>query len=171
MNQYRLTIRRANANDAGIMAEIHRRSWSAAYAGLLSEETIERKNATREALWKHLLQADSGSAYYYLAEVNGKTAGFVSFGHCRDENIPGTGEIQGLYLLPEFFRCRIGSSLISFAVNELKKMGFARVSLWVLSTNCRAIRCYESNGFVKDGEKQDFIGEPVVELRYSRILD
>ncbi len=171
MNNSTIYIRRATAADSETMADIHRRSWSAAYAGLLSAEAIAQKNAGRSALWKRLLQEESQeNANYFLAEADGVPAGMISIGSYRDENIPDIGEIRAIYLLPEYWNRGIGSQLIAFAMAELKKAGYHQVSLWVLSTNANAIRCYEKNGFKQDGSKLDTIGTPVTELRYSRSL-
>lgn len=165
-------IRRAAASDSETMADIHRRSWSAAYAGLLSADAIAQKNAGRSALWKRLLHEEpQADVNYFLAEADGIPAGMIAFGPYRDENIPDTGEIHAVYLLPEYWRRGIGSQLIAFAMRELKDAGYRRVSLWVLSTNANAVRSYGKNGFEQDGSKRDNIGgTPVAELRYSRSL-
>ena len=171
MKKYELNIRRAKAADSGIMADIHCRSWSAAYSGLLPEEAIRQKNATRSALWSRLLQTEqTGAASYFLAEMNGTPAGMISFGAYREKPTSSMGEIHAIYLLPEWFRRGIGTALLDFAMRELKKLEYQQVCLWALSTNRNAIAFYEKNGFVQDLCKQEFIGKTVTELRYSRTL-
>ncbi len=168
MNESTVHIRRAEAADSEAMADIQRRSWSAAYAKLLPPGVIAQKNAGRSAQWKRLLQEDAQPGVnYFLAEVSGTPAGMIVFGPYRDEDLPGAGEIRAIYLLPEYWRKGIGTQLIRFAMAELKKAGYSKVSLWVLAGNSNAIGCYEKSGFTQDGRKQDTIGIPVIELRYS----
>lgn len=165
-----LRIRRAEAPDSETMAEIHRRSWLAAYSGLLPSEMIAKVNAGRSPLWARLLREDPPCASYYLAERESVPAGLIVFGMPR-EKVPGnSGEIYSLYLLPEYQHRGIGSKLIAFAMRELKKQGFSSVFLWVLAENRPAIACYEKNGFRPDGRKETVIGKTVTELRYSRSL-
>lgn len=165
-----MKIRRAEASDCETMAEIHRRSWLAAYSGLLPAKMIAKVNAGRSSLWERLLHESPPRASYFLGELDGKPAGMIVFGSPREENQENAAEIHSLYLLPEYQHRGIGSKLIAFAMRELKKQGFSSVFLWVLAENRPAIACYEKNGFRPDGRKETIIGKTVTELRYSRSL-
>lgn len=165
-----MKIRRAEASDSETMAEIHRRSWLAAYSELLPPEAIAKVNAGRSSLWERLLHESPPRASYYLAELDGVPAGMIVFGNPREESPEHTAEIHSLYLLPEYQHRGIGSALIGFAVNELKRQGYSSVYLWVLAENRPAIACYEKNGFHPDGSREAVIGKTVAERRYSRPL-
>ena len=148
-----LRIRRAEAPDSETMAEIHRRSWLAAYPELLPPEAIAEVNAGRSSLWERLLHETPPRASYFLGELDGKPAGMIVFGSPREENQGNAAEIHSLYLLPECQHRGIGSKLIAFAMRELKKQGFSSVFLWVLAENRPAIACYEKNGFRTDAKR------------------
>ena len=50
-----ITIRLAKPTDALDMAEIHARSWEAAYKDIIPAEYIAAKNATRPAQWQKIV--------------------------------------------------------------------------------------------------------------------
>lgn len=165
-----MKIRRAETSDSETMAEIHRRSWLAAYSELIPMEAIAKVNAGRSSLWERLLHESPPRASYYLAELDGMPTGMIVFGNPREESPEHTAEIHSLYLLPEYQHRGIGSALIGFAVNELRRQGYSSVYLWVLAENRNAIACYEKNGFHPDGSREAVIGKTVAERRYSRPL-
>lgn len=58
-----INIRLARPADVSDMAEIHARSWKAAYKDILPMAYIEEKNATRPALFQRIITEDNGSQY------------------------------------------------------------------------------------------------------------
>lgn len=92
-----VSIRLARPGDAADMAEIHARSWEAAYGAILPQDFIREKNATRPALYKRIIKEDNAMQYIILAE--GKTAGILCVGPPREEDaaIRGGGEIDGSF--------------------------------------------------------------------------
>ena len=73
------------------------------------------------------------------------------------------------YFLPEYIGKGYGASLLKKCVEELKKLGFHRILLWVLEENSRARRFYERNGFTCSGEyMNDTIGgKELKEVMYT----
>ncbi|MPN18569.1 hypothetical protein SDC9_165929 [bioreactor metagenome] len=167
-----LTIRPAEPADAGRVAEIHIDSWEAAYAEILPESAIAKASTRRPAMWLEKLSAEMDDETIYLAVLDGETVGFSGLGKCRDEDVPPeTGEIRGFYLHPDYWRRGIGSRLLKYSLEELKKRSFRKVVLWVLENNTPARKFYERNGLSFDGtRKQIVIGNPVAEVRYSMEL-
>lgn len=163
-----LVIRKAMPSDAAAMADIHMRSWSAAYAAIIDEEAIALANAKRPELWRRIL---SGSHDAYIALSDGVPAGLMSVHASRDADRPAAGEIGGLYLAPEYFGRGIGAQMMQFGLAELRRSEFREVILWVLAGNARARKFYEKCGFRPDGaEKQVTIGKPLTEIRFSQSL-
>lgn len=69
-------------------------------------------------------------------------------GRSRDDDAaPGTGELWALYTHPGAWRQGVGSALFDAAKRELAARGFQRATLWVLTSNDRARRFYESHGW------------------------
>lgn len=163
------SIRAATLDDASAMADIYRRSWSAAYNGLLPAEAIQTVNAGRDAGCRKML-AGSSSGWHFLALKENTPIGLLSLCRCRDKGDSAYGEIRAIYLLPEYWHSGYGRRMLKFAVEELRSRGFDSVILWVLESNLRARRFYEANGFAFDGaSKTERIGEPQTELRYLSI--
>ena len=59
------------------------------------------------------------------------------------------GELEKLFVEPQFQSQKIGAQLLHFALHELKAKW-----LWVLERNSRGISFYKKNGFDFSGEKQ-----------------
>ena len=161
-------IRPAAPDDSAVFAEIYRRSWQAAYAGLLPEEAIRSINAGRMESCRKQLAPDSG-VWNFLALADGTPAGLLSLCRYRSAGHSDWGEIRAIYLLAEYWSKGGGRQLLDFAVAELRRRGFDTMALWVLKNNLRARRFYEANGFYPDGAiREELIGTVQNELRYRR---
>jgi len=164
-------IEPATLADARRVAEIHVRTWQAAYVGIVPDEYLASLSVEkREAMWREAI--DKQLPELLLARVDGDVAGWVSFDASRDKDAaPGTGEIWALYVDPAHWAGGIGRALLQRARERLDERGFASISLWVLAANTRAIRFYEAAGFALDaGSAQVFElgGRQVQELRYAQ---
>lgn len=157
-------IQKALPADAAVMADIHQRSWLAAYTGLVPDAIIAAKNAGRPALWERILSGAHGD---YLIFADDRPAGFIGLiSPCRDIDLPDAGEIEGLYLYPEYWGCDVGRQAMDFGLATLATMGHQVFSLWVLEGNLRARRFYEKCGFAFDGARIE--NHDVTSLRVVR---
>lgn len=168
------TIRAAGLDDAAAIGACHVLSWLAAYAGQFPQSFLDELDPdARAAGWRGYLEAgDHDHEALAVAEVDGEVVGFASVGPCRDPDHPGTGELYAIYLLPQAWGCGAGRELIATALDALAGFGFAEATLWVLDTNARARRFYETAGWVTDGASrvEDGLGFPIPEVRYRRAL-
>lgn len=163
-----MIIRRVTEEDAGAYAACHIVCWQAAYRGIMTDEYLDitlPSVFTVERCKKNL--AEPGGRLFYCAEEDGEMIGRLIFGKCHEEGLADTGEIDAIYLLPEFWDRGYGKGMMEFAKDALRQMGYRQIILWVLKDNRRARRFYEKSGFVFDGtEKEITIGKPLAELRY-----
>ena len=162
-------IRHADVNDAGILGEIHAGSWKAAYKGIVPDDILD--NISTEKRQKYFEKALSeGREENFLIFADDKAVGFMCLGKCRDEDKDASyGEIWGIYLLPEDWNKGIGSYFINWGLNELKKRGYKRVTLWVLEEKVNARRFYEKIGFKHEGTRKELdLGKKLTELRYEK---
>ena len=129
----------------------------------------------RAARWRSVLEA--GEVALFVAEDGSRVVGFVSCGPSRDEDSsdassgpPRDGEVYALYVEASAAGTGVGTVLLGRAVADLRARGFERAVLWVLSTNARARRFYEREGWTPDGalKTEDLDGFPLVEVRYRR---
>jgi GNAT superfamily N-acetyltransferase len=168
-------VRPADIDDALAIAEIHVRSWRAAYAGQLPDRLLRKLSvAERDAAWQLRLTAPPRGNHVLLVEpAPGRIVGFAAVGPSRDPDADGhTGELQALYLDPDHWRRGLGRLLHDHALNELSRDGYTVATLWVLRSHHAAQRFYAAAGWVPDGAaKTEAIGEVSLdEVRYARPL-
>lgn len=164
-------MRKAAADDAHTLADIHARSWETAYHGLVPADAIAKVSAGRPALWKRIL--GEGNQNDTFAVCDGElVVGFLVVGPSRDDDTDtSTCEVISLYLSPLQFGKGFSNLAIWHAVTYAAELGYRAITLWVLEKNIRARLFYEKHGFFFDGSrKQIIIGEPMYELRYMRTL-
>ena len=167
---HNITIRLATPADALDMAEIHARSWEAAYKDIIPAAYIKEKNAGRPALWKRILTDDNTSRY--VIEADGKTIGFVCIDSPQDDDLDDTFyELHAIYLHPDVYRQGIGSQAIDFAFEKARAFGKTAMTVWVLAENTNSIKFYEKCGFVADGATKILeCGKPLQAVRMRHKL-
>jgi GNAT superfamily N-acetyltransferase len=169
-------VRTAEPADARAIAIAHIRSWQVGYADVISAELLESLDSDldkRTLRWSTIiLGAGPESHFVLVAELEGKLAGFLSGGPCRDPELENLGEVHGCYVDPDSWRKGVGSALMSEAIARLTKAGHPKAMLWVLADNPRARGFYEHHGWSPDGGHKMFEvgGERYREVRYRRSL-
>ena len=166
-------FRTAHSDDVRGIAEVHVRSWQAAYRGQVPDSYLEGLSVEkRELVWTEILKDQMRGVL--IAEEEARIVGFSSFGPVRDEeeNRLLTGEIYSIYVLEEFWNLGIGRTLMENSLIALERDGFGSVKVWVLETNQRARAFYEKFGFKTDGVRKTEKREnfELREIRYGMIL-
>jgi ribosomal protein S18 acetylase RimI-like enzyme len=169
-------VRAATLADAQALADVHVRGWQAGYRGLLPQayldglDPVERVDRWRQAL---LASPPAFTTLVLDDDVVG-VMGFTSVGACRDPDadVASVGEVAALYVHPDHWRTGGGWKLMAAAVGHLVGCGYREAVLWVLDTNERARRFYESAGWLTDGaaKTDGSRGFPIAEVRYRRAL-
>jgi RimJ/RimL family protein N-acetyltransferase len=161
------TVRAATPADARAVAEIRFASWRATYSRLLPSDVWDGIDLDVWAARTAQRFADR-TTLALVAESNGAVRAFAFYGPCRDDDLPGAGEIYAIYAHPDHWSTGLGRALLPAAVDAV---GRAPVVLWVLEDNPRARRFYELAGFVADGARKqaDMLGGvQLPEIRYRR---
>ena len=81
---------------------------------------------------------------------------------CND-NGQGEGHLRGMAVLPSLQGRGVAAALLSAAEQALKENGCQRITLDTTRPLHRAIRFYESNGYVPTGVVGDFFGMELIE--------
>ncbi|CAH0204471.1 GNAT family N-acetyltransferase [Microbacterium sp. Bi121] len=145
-------VRAAALTDADGIAAVHVRSWQAAYRGLMPQEVLDGLSVEERADgWRSILADPERISRTLVAEHDGRVVGWAGFGDARDEDAPGTGELWGIYALPDSWSSGVGHALITAVERELADAGHAVAYLWVLEGNERAGAFYERHGWAADG--------------------
>jgi ribosomal protein S18 acetylase RimI-like enzyme len=168
-----VTVRGATADDARSIAEVHVASWRWAYRGQVPDEILGSLSVDeREAMWRRSLEEAKERTAVAIDE-SGSLVGFVGTGPAGDDDADErTGEVYAIYVLEDAAGSGIGTALLRRGEDDLRSDGYRRVTLWVLTSNVRAHRFYERNGWVFDGRRSTYrVGDvdlPI--LRYARDL-
>lgn len=168
-----MMIRAARIEDADGIAAVHVRSWQMAYVGLVPQDYLDTLSVDqRRAAWERILAETAGPRSGTLvAEDDDIVIGFVHLCPTRDADHDShtVGEIASIYVLAEAWGTGTGRALMAAALDRLTHAGFARATLWVLDTNHRARRFYETGPWQLDGatKRDDLRGFPLSEVRYA----
>ena len=169
-----MIVRLATVEDAEGLAIVHVRAWQEAYRGLVPQEYLDQRDPARRRLaWRRWIEDARAPAATLVAEDKvGNIVGFVSVSTSRDPdaNPDVEGEIQAIYLLPEYWGQGLGRLLMEAGLRRLEDAGYHEVTLWVLESNQHARRFYEAGGWHADGStKTDSSrGIALSEVRYRQ---
>ena len=169
-----MEVRRAAAGDARAIAEVHVRSWKAAFPGLLPQDYLDAlQPEDRLPGWQHTLEGAAPWPVVLVGEENGRMVGFVEVAPSGDPDAEErTGEVRTIYLDPAAWGAGCGVALLDAGVSVLVEGGFAEACLWVLHSNSRARRFYERQGWWPDGatKEHDWHVFVATDVRYRRQL-
>ncbi|MBZ0267228.1 GNAT family N-acetyltransferase, partial [bacterium] len=146
--------------------------WRAAYRGIVPDAELERLDVSERAA--HVRgKIEAGTEEFHLALSTAKAVGFVSIREPRDEDVDasGTGEINGLYVAPAFWRQGHGRLLLDEGERRIRERGCSEAVLWVFERNEGSRRFYEEHGFAPDeGRRSMTIGIELPLVRYRKRL-
>jgi GNAT superfamily N-acetyltransferase len=164
------TVRAARPGDAAEVADVHVRSWQAAYRGLLPPEYLDGLRAEDRAARYRFDDADPAAPFTMVAETDGHIRGFATVGPASHDESSSVGELLALYVDPEAWGTGVGRLLVGEARAHLARRGFVEAILWVLSGNSRAQRFYRTDGWVLDGRARtdEVWGVEVDEISFWR---
>jgi ribosomal protein S18 acetylase RimI-like enzyme len=144
MTEIVISIRRARSEDAASLSNVFDAAWREAYQGILPSLTLERMIGRRGPRW--WLSAVERGRPLVVLDVGDAIAGYVSYGRCRDRSLPADGEIDELYLSPEYQGLGFGKRLFKAVRNDLDDRGAKRVAVWCLADNERGADFYRRLG-------------------------
>jgi GNAT superfamily N-acetyltransferase len=156
-------LRAAEPADALAVANVHVRSWQAAYKGLIPDEYLAGlRPEDRAARYTFGVQ---GKPATIVAVEDGAIRGFATT-YVAD----GVGVLSGLYVEPEWWDRRLGVALITAARAALD--GMDAITLWLLVGNQRGERFYRKDGWLPDGaaRTETVWGATLDEVRFRRTL-
>ncbi|SCZ39541.1 GNAT family N-acetyltransferase [Afifella marina] len=152
-----IDIRYAEHSDATAIADVHERSWSEAYAGILPAVALRQMVARHGP--RHWVEVIGRRRNVLVLEVGGVIAGYATFGVARQRSHARTAEIYELYLLPEYQGIGGGRLLFEETCRTLKERGFTRLIVRALTENARALEFYERRGGEIRSMAQTLFGE------------
>ncbi len=132
-----IQIRRARPEDAAAMGAIHVAAWRDTYPGILPDAYLAGLSAARIAAGYRrtlMLRARGEAAFVACLPGTGDVVGFATAARARRAGI-ADGEVETLYLHPDWHDQGIGRRLMRAAAAHLGAIGCRSVMLWCLSEN------------------------------------
>ena len=160
-----VTIRRATAADAPLLAELGAATFTETFGHLYPPEDLQHFLVGTHSLdtWTRVL-ADPQRATWIATLADETPIAFLAVGPCKlpIENRESTaGEIQQLYVLARHHNLRLGSQLMDHGLKWLEEQGRLPIYIGVWSENFGAERFYGRYGFSKVGEYGFPVGKTV----------
>jgi len=156
MKELVISIRRAKSEDAAALSGVFDAAWREAYQGIIPALALERMMARRGPRW--WLSTIGRGRPLVVLEIGETIAGYVSYGRCRDRSLPADGEVDELYLAPEYQGLGFGTRMFKAVRNDLGDRDIKRVVVWALSDNERACAFYQRLGGKLIAETTERIG-------------
>ena len=144
-SQNNTQIVRAQEEHLPAISELAGVIWRACYPGIITSEQIDYMLARMYSLDVLRDEIRSQGIRYDLLLVDGKPAGFASYGPTSES---GVIKLHKLYLLAEMHGRGLGSRLLQQVEHEVRAGAGSRLILSVNKRNARAIAAYQRNGFV-----------------------
>jgi ribosomal protein S18 acetylase RimI-like enzyme len=144
MSDLLVSIRHAKPGDAPALSRVFDAAWREAYLGIIPGVTLEKMFSRRSPRWWR--STVSRGRPLVVLDIGQGAVGYASYGRCRDRSLPANGEIDELYLLPEYQGIGFGRRLFNAVRNDLKAREMDRIVVWALADNERACAFYESMG-------------------------
>jgi ribosomal protein S18 acetylase RimI-like enzyme len=143
-------VRMAQIKDISLISNVLAESWKTAYRGIVDDEYLDSIEAGH---WEEFLTNGliDGTVFSMVLLDNQDFAGacILSKSENHDEV-----HLVSLYLLPDRIGKGCGHRFYSEIENEIKKRGYIKCVLDVLTDNKRACRFYEAHGFADSGAEE-----------------
>lgn len=159
-----MQIRHITENDDRYaISHVYEESWKYSYKDIIPQSYLD---SIPKGRWADAI--DNPEMHSLIMLKDEKIIGTSSYCKSRLSDMEEYGEIVSIYLLPEYIGKGYGKLLFKSAVNELKKLGFNDIFLWVLDENHRARRFYEKEGFTLSGRylEVNIGGKDLIEVQY-----
>ena len=157
------TIRRAEADDARMVALIKNKTWKADYAGILSPKTLDELDYEKQvAKLEKALKDKKGNSHIFVCqnecnEIVGYVQCLIKVNTLQDEDDSfvgatlkgmeiGRGFYSALYVLPEFQGKGAGKALFDYMSNFSKQRGIKTATGYCLVENTKGMNFHTKNG-------------------------
>jgi ribosomal protein S18 acetylase RimI-like enzyme len=145
-----IQLRRATVADAEAIAAIRIEGWRTTYRGMIPDSYLNEMDMNENVLhWRTILQAlpvKEDSLCVYVAVSEDEIVGFVSAMKLSEPKLDKDGEINAIYIRPQWQRCGIGKRMLHKAARSLQAMGCISCVIWVIDGNSQARNFYEELG-------------------------
>ena len=156
-----IIIREATNGDAGLIADMSRKTFYDTFAAVNTKEDIDKfmnEQFSKESLMKEVIDKDG---IFFLAYEGEEALGYVCMreGEKRMEfDDKPSIEIARIYALQSAIGKGVGKVMMQYCIDTAVKLNKAIIWLGVWERNERAIAFYKKWGFEKFGEHEFVLG-------------
>ncbi len=155
-----ITIRRANINDAELLADMGSQTFLDTFSGTCTDEDIQGFVRQYYNLPQVIEELSNEEDYYYIAFINDQPAGYLRLKESVS-TIPliklyRSIELKRIYVLKEYHSQKIGAALMKFAFDFAIEKNYRAMYLSVWEYNEKAKAFYKRWGFLNTGHTNDF---------------
>lgn len=163
-----MDVREAKREDAEAIEQIRIAGWRTAYRHIYPANELDALPVDGSR-WADRLETPPRGWTTFVAERDGRVAGFAAVGPSRD--IEGLGELFAIYVSPEVWSTGAGRVLLERSERQLASE-YDEAALWVLEDNPRARAFYGRAGWEPDGARkvEPRFGVHAAEVRYRKRL-
>lgn len=169
-----VTTRRANSDDANLLAELGARTFRDTFAADNTREDMAAYLASSFNLAQQTAELTHPASTFMIAEVDGVAAGYAKLLAGEPaEGIEGAKPIElvRLYVLREWLGRGVGDALMRACLDEARKAGYETLWLGVWERNERAKAFYRKWDFRAVGEHMFQLGsDPQRDILMERSL-
>jgi diamine N-acetyltransferase len=148
----RVTIRRANTEDAGLLADLGARTFSETFAADNTPDDMAAYLAASFNLARQTAELADPTFTFLIAEVGGLAAGYAKL-HAGEpaEGVKGAKpvELVRLYVSREWLGRGLGETLMRSCLDEARQAGHGTIWLGVWERNGRAQAFYRKWDFAR----------------------
>ena len=156
-----VTIRRANSDDAGLLADLGARTFQDTFAADNTVEDMTAYLASNFSVAQQTAELAHPASTFLIAEVDGEAAGYAKL-HAGEppKEIEGDRPIElvRLYISQEWFGRGVGEALMRACLDEARSAGHETLWLGVWERNARAQAFYIKWDFRAVGEHTFHLG-------------
>jgi diamine N-acetyltransferase len=169
-------VRRANAADAALLAELGARTFAETFAADNRPEDMSAYLALSFGLNHQAAELADAHSLFLIAEIDGTAAGYARMHGGANPPKAVTNdkpiELVRLYVSQDWIGRGIGASLMRRCLTEATQMGYRTLWLGVWEHNQRARVFYRKWNFHEVGEHVFRLGnDPQTDILMQRFLD
>ena len=149
-------LRETKKVDIDMISEIVNDNWKRIYKGYVNPQLLNDRGCEKRSCE---LKADfiSGRLAEYVWEEQNQVVAMLSFGDTEDTDKKGAFEIWRIYVALDFQGKGIGDSLLTFAEQKAKELGYKEIIIWAFKENVHALSFYQKHGYILD--KEEYLSE------------
>jgi ribosomal protein S18 acetylase RimI-like enzyme len=158
-----VSIRAVISAEAGILADLSRRTFYDTFAPVNTEADMEKFMRLQFSRDQLTAEVDLPGNRFFIAWLNDQPAGYLFLKDAAHPalNTDQSIEISRLYADQGYIGKGVGKSLMQFAVNTTRAENNTVIWLGVWEHNTRAINFYKAFGFEKFAEHDFILGDDV----------